>query len=201
VAVFDLFFGGVMKLLEEKIATEGRVLGEDILKVDGFLNHQIDPALMQALGEEFVRVFGDEKIDKVLTVETSGIAPALMTALKLNVPLVFAKKKAPSTFDGDSYMADVFSFTKQETNSIRVAKQFLTAGERVLLIDDFLANGEAVKGMVNIAQQAGVGVVGIGIVIEKAFQGGRKTFVDQGYRVESLAKISHFEDGKVYFDS
>lgn len=190
-----------MQLLEQRIADEGVVLGADILKVDNFLNHQVDPKLMQAMGEEFARLFADKQIDKVLTVETSGIAPAVFTALSLDVPMVFAKKKKPNTMNGDSYIADVYSFTKKETNNIVIDKRFLSAGERVLLIDDFLANGEAVKGLVNIADAADAEIMGVGIVIEKAFQNGRKPIVDRGIRVESLAKIAAFEDGKVVFET
>lgn len=188
-----------MKILEDRIKQDGRVLGEDVLKVDNFLNHQVDPELMQALGEEFARLFADEKIDKVLTVESSGIAPAVFAALSLQVPMVFARKKKSITLSSESYVADVYSFTKQETNHVMIDKRFLHEGERVLLIDDFLANGQAVTGLMEIANDAKAEVVGVGIVVEKTFQKGRAMLDDQGVHVESLARIASFEDGQVVF--
>ncbi|AEJ23727.1 xanthine phosphoribosyltransferase [Weissella koreensis] len=188
-----------MKLLEERIKQDGRVIGTEVLKVDNFLNHQVDPALMEAMGQEFARLFKDEKIDRILTVESSGIAPAVFTALALNVPMVFARKKQSLTLTDDNYVADVYSFTKQETNHIIVDKRFIQAGERILLIDDFLANGQAVQGMLEIAKAAQAEVVGAGIVIEKTFQKGRALLNEQGLKVESLARIQAFEDGKVIF--
>jgi len=188
-----------MKLLEDKIKQDGRVLGTEVLKVDSFLNHQVDPQLMQAMGAEFAQLFAGHKIDKVLTVESSGIAPAVFAALALNVPMVFARKKKSLTLSDENYTADVFSFTKQETNHIIVDKRFLTKGEQILLIDDFLANGQAVEGMLEIAEAAQVDVVGIGIVIEKTFQKGRALLDERGIHVESLARIAAFEDGKVIF--
>lgn len=188
-----------MKILEDRIKQDGRVLGEDVLKVDNFLNHQVDPELMQALGEEFARLFADEKIDKVLTVESSGIAPAVFAALSLQVPMVFARKKKSITLSSESYVADVYSFTKQETNHVMIDKRFLHEGERVLLIDDFLANGQAVTGLMEIAGDAKAEVVGVGIVVEKTFQKGRAMLDDQGVHVESLARIASFEDGQVVF--
>lgn len=188
-----------MKLLEDRIREDGRVLGEDVLKVDNFLNHQVDPKLMAQLGEEFARLFRDEKIDKVLTVESSGIAPAVFTALDLDVPMVFARKKQSLTLSAENYTADVFSFTKQETNHIIVDKRFINEGERVLLIDDFLANGQAVQGMMEIIDAAGAELVGVGIVIEKTFQKGRQLLDEAGLHVESLARISAFNDGQVEF--
>ena len=164
-----------------------------------FLNHQVDPELMQALGEEFARLFADEKIDKVLTVESSGIAPAVFAALSLQVPMVFARKKKSITLSSESYVADVYSFTKQETNHVMIDKRFLHEGERVLLIDDFLANGQAVTGLMEIADDAKAEVVGVGIVVEKTFQKGRAMLDDQGVHVESLARIAAFEDGQVVF--
>lgn len=188
-----------MKILEDRIKQDGRVLGEDVLKVDNFLNHQVDPELMQALGEEFARLFADEKIDKILTVESSGIAPAVFAALSLQVPMVFARKKKSITLSSESYVADVYSFTKQETNHVMIDKRFLHEGERVLLIDDFLANGQAVTGLMEIADDAKAEVVGVGIVVEKTFQKGRAMLDDQGVHVESLARIASFEDGQVVF--
>lgn len=189
----------MMKLLEERIKQDGRVIGTEVLKVDNFLNHQVDPALMKAMGDEFARLFADAKVDKVLTVESSGIAPAVFTALALNVPMVFARKKKSLTLSEDHYTADVYSFTKQEINHVIVDKRFIQPGERLLLIDDFLANGQAVEGMMQIAEAAGAEVVGVGIVIEKTFQKGRALLDERDVRVESLARIAAFEDGEVIF--
>ena len=189
----------MMKLLEERIKQDGRVIGTEVLKVDNFLTHQVDPALMKAMGDEFARLFADAKVDKVLTVESSGIAPAVFAALALNVPMVFARKKKSLTLSEDHYTADVYSFTKQETNHVIVDKRFIQPGERLLLIDDFLANGQAVEGMMQIAKAAGAEVVGVGIVIEKTFQKGRALLDERDVRVESLARIAAFEDGEVIF--
>lgn len=189
----------MMKLLEERIKQDGRVIGTEVLKVDNFLNHQVDPALMKAMGDEFARLFADAKVEKVLTVESSGIAPAVFAALALNVPMVFARKKKSLTLSEDHYTADVYSFTKQEINHVIVDKSFIQPGERLLLIDDFLANGQAVEGMMQIAEAAGAEVVGVGIVIEKTFQKGRALLDERDVRVESLARIAAFEDGEVIF--
>lgn len=189
----------MMKLLEERIKQDGRMIGTEVLKVDNFLNHQVDPALMKAMGDEFARLFADAKVEKVLTVESSGIAPAVFAALALNVPMVFARKKKSLTLSEDHYTADVYSFTKQEINHVIVDKRFIQPGERLLLIDDFLANGQAVEGMMQIAEAAGAEVVGVGIVIEKTFQKGRALLDERDVRVESLARIAAFEDGEVIF--
>lgn len=189
----------MMKLLEERIKQDGRVIGTEVLKVDNFLNHQVDPALMKAMGDEFARLFADAKVEKVLTVESSGIAPAVFAALALNVPMVFTRKKKSLTLSEDHYTADVYSFTKQEINHVIVDKRFIQPGERLLLIDDFLANGQAVEGMMQIAEAAGAEVVGVGIVIEKTFQKGRALLDERDVRVESLARIAAFEDGEVIF--
>ena len=189
----------MMKLLEERIKQDGRVIGTEVLKVDNFLNHQVDPALMKAMGDEFARLFADAKVEKVLTVESSGIAPAVFAALALNVPMVFARKKKSLTLSEDHYTADVYSFTKQEINHVIVDKRFIQPGERLLLIDDFLANGQAVEGMMQIAEAAGAEVVGVGIGIEKTFQKGRALLDERDVRVESLARIAAFEDGEVIF--
>jgi xanthine phosphoribosyltransferase len=188
-----------MELLKQKIREEGKILSSDILKVDSFLNHQIDPILMQEMGREFARRFQGEKITKVLTLEASGIAIAIMTALALQVPVVFAKKKRPSTMSGEAYFGRVHSFTKQEDVDIMVATTYLNQNDRVLIIDDFLATGEATRGMIEIVRQANAHLAGVGIVIEKAFQGGGQALRDAGVRVESLAQITKLENGKVYF--
>lgn len=188
-----------MKLLEEKIRQDGRVLGTEVLKVDNFLNHQVDPQLMAAMGREFAQLFADKGITKVMTVESSGIAPAVFTALELGVPMVFARKKKSLTLTDDNYTADVYSFTKQETNHIIVDKRFIAADDKVLLIDDFLANGQAVQGMMEILDAANADLVGVGIVIEKTFQKGRELLDEKNVHVESLARIAAFEDGQVIF--
>lgn len=188
-----------MELLEERIRQDGLVLPGNVLKVNQFLNHQIDPQLMYAIGQEFARLFAPEKITKILTVEASGIAPAIMAGLVLNVPVVFARKKKPSTLNDDVYTAEVYSYTKQVTNTISVDQKFLAATDHVLVIDDFLANGQAVNGLLEICRQAQVQIVGVGIVVEKSFQKGAKLIKDQGVRLESLARIASFEGDKVHF--
>ncbi len=188
-----------MKLLEDRIRKDGTVIGEDVLKVDNFLNHQVDPDLMFEMGKTFYEKFKNEHITKVLTVESSGIAPAFATALQFHVPLVFARKHKSLTLKDDLYTATVYSFTKQTSNTIAIARKFLSKDDRVLIIDDFLANGQAVKGLTEIIEQAGATTVGAGIVIEKTFQKGRKMFDEQGVRVVSLARIAAFENGQVIF--
>ncbi len=188
-----------MQLLRKKVIAEGIVLSNKVLKVDSFLNHQMDPVLMKEVGKEFTRRFKDESITRVLTIESSGIAPGIMTALELNVPLIFARKQKSLTLKHDIYVEKVFSFTKQETNEITVAKKFIDPNDRVLIIDDFLANGEAAFGLARIVEQAGAKVVGIGIVIEKSFQPGRQLLLDAGYRVESLVRVAALDNETVTF--
>ncbi|WP_028593191.1 xanthine phosphoribosyltransferase [Paenibacillus assamensis] len=188
-----------MNLLKEKIISEGIVLSDTVLKVDSFLNHQMDPHLMKAMGEEFARRFAEDKITKVLTIESSGIAPALMTALTLHVPLVFARKQKSLTLRDDLIVERVHSFTKQVTNDVTVSRKYLSPDDIVLIIDDFLAVGEAAQGLARITEQVGAKVAGIGIVIEKSFQTGRQTLIESGYRVESLARIASLHDGSVQF--
>ena len=188
-----------MELLKRKIREEGFVLDDTVLKVDSFLNHQIDPDLMLEMGEEFARRFANEGVTKILTIESSGIAVALTTGLKLNVPIIFARKKKSILMDEAVYQAKVFSFTKKEFNDVTVLRKFLPPGERILIIDDFLASGEASMALVNIVQQAHCHVVGIGIVIEKAFQPGEKKIRDAGFRLESLVRIESLSNGVVNF--
>ncbi|HTG71033.1 MAG TPA: xanthine phosphoribosyltransferase [Candidatus Udaeobacter sp.] len=188
-----------MKQLEQKILEVGIVLNENVLKVDSFLNHQVDPQLMLSIGQTFASLFEAEGITKVLTLESSGIAPAVMAALQMNVPLLFARKRKSLTLKDDLYTEKVFSFTKQEESEITVSRKFLSAEDRVLIIDDFLANGDAAIGLARIVEQAGAQVAGIGIVIEKAFQPGRKKLNEYGYRVHALARIASLENGKVTF--
>ncbi|MHB8171070.1 MAG: xanthine phosphoribosyltransferase [Thermincolia bacterium] len=188
-----------MELLKQRITDDGIVLGDTILKVDSFLNHQLDPELIQKMGQEFARRFAGEGVTKILTVEASGIAVAIMVGLALGVPVLFAKKKQPSTLVEEIITAEIFSFTKQEKVSICVSKRFLSPDDRVLIIDDFLAMGAAARGMVSIVEQAGAALIGVGIVIEKAFQEGGQELREKGIRVETLARIAAFDDGKVVY--
>ena len=189
-----------MKELEEKILEEGIVIGPNILKIDSFLNQQIDCNLIQAMGKAFAEHFKDKKIDKVLTVESSGIAPALATAIELGVKCVFARKQQSLTTGDNVYHSSVYSFTKQVTNELIVSKNFLKEDENVLMIDDFLANGQAAKGMVALVRQAGANPVGFGIVIEKSFSEGRDVIENEmGLEIFSLARIAKLEEGKITF--
>ena len=188
-----------MDLLKNKILSEGIALSDNVLKVDKFLNHQIDPELMVEIGKEFHARFKDVKITKVLTLESSGIAPAVMTALNFNVPAVFARKRKSLTFTNDLLSAQVFSYTKQETNMISVSNQFIQPGDNILIIDDFLANGEAAGALISIVEQAEANVAGLGIVIEKSFQSGASILKNKNYRVESLASIKSLTDGTITF--
>lgn len=189
-----------MKLLEDRIRQDGQVLGEEVLKVDSFLNHQIDPELMMALGEAFHEAFSDQPITKILTVESSGIAPAMATALQFKVPVVFARKHKSLTLKDNLFTAEVYSFTKKTANQIAIAQKFLSADDNVLIIDDFLANGQAVEGLIDIINQADAKLSGVGIVIEKTFQKGRQLLDERGIKVASLARIKAFENGAVVFE-
>lgn len=188
-----------MKLLRDKVMSEGIVLGDNVLKVDSFLNHQMDPVLMKEVGAEFARRYAGEGITKVLTIESSGIAPAIMTSLELGVPMIFARKHKSLTLKDDILVEKVYSFTKRETNEITVSKKFLFPEDRVLIIDDFLANGEAAFGLARIVEQVGAQVAGIGIVIEKSFQPGASLLQEAGYRVDSLVRIASLENGTISF--
>ncbi|MBD3858594.1 xanthine phosphoribosyltransferase [Bacillus sp. 28A-2] len=188
-----------MELLRQKIENEGIVLSNQVLKVDTFLNHQIDPVLMHEIGQEFARLFKHDGITKIITIESSGIAPAVMAGLALQVPVVFARKRQSLTLTDNLLTASVYSFTKKVESTIAVSNTHLSENDCVLIIDDFLANGEAAKGLAAIAKQAKAKVAGFGIVIEKSFQPGRKELVQMGYRVESLARIASLEEGKVTF--
>ncbi|HCD59164.1 TPA: xanthine phosphoribosyltransferase [Clostridioides difficile] len=188
-----------MKRLHDMINQEGIVLSDQVLKVDAFLNHQVDPTLMWEIAYEFMDRFQDAGITRILTIEAGGIAPAMMTALRLGVPMVYARKTKSVTLNEGTISAEVFSFTKQQTSTITVAEKYLQPGERVLIIDDFLANGEAAFGLARLVEQAGAEVAGFGIVIEKSFQPGRQKLIDAGFRVESLARVESLKDGKATF--
>lgn len=196
---FIIIRGRRMKLLKQAIQKYGEVRSDQVLKVDAFLNHQIDTELMIEVGREFAERFNDSGITKILTIETSGIAPSFTTAVELDVPLIFARKKKSITMNEHVYVSKVYSFTKDETNDITVSKDFIKSGDQVLIIDDFLANGQAAFGLVDIVKQANASVVGIGILIEKSFQPGRKQLEALGYRVESLARIQSLNDGNITF--
>ena len=188
-----------MEELKQRILQGGQVLDGDILKVNSFLNHQIDPQLMQRIGQQFKHLFDDQPVTKILTIEASGIAPALMTGLAFNVPVVFARKSKSAIQNDNSYHADVFSYTKKVTNHILVDRKFINPTDHVLIIDDFLANGEAVNGLIQVCNQAECTLTGIGIVIEKAFQKGGQQLRNSGYRLESLVRIKSLADQHVTF--
>lgn len=188
-----------MDLLKQKVEADGVVIDEKILKVDGFLNHQIDAKLMHSVGQTFYEQFKEAGITKILTIEASGIAPAIMAAMHFDVPCLFAKKAKPSTLTKEAYQADIHSFTKNTTSTVIVAKEFLGAHDRVLIIDDFLANGDASLGLNEIVQQAQATTVGVGIVVEKSFQSGRERLEQAGLKVSSLCKVASLSGNKVTF--
>ena len=187
-----------MKELVEAIRTQGVGIGDDIVKVDMFLNHRMDTNLVVKMGQAFADAFGDKEPDLVLTVEASGIAFALSTAMALgNIPVVFAKKSQTRNVTGDVYQSRVFSFTHGVENHVRVSKAYLPKGSRVLIVDDFLANGAAATGLCEIVEQAECEVVGIGICVEKKFQPGRAKLEGMGHKVVSLAKVVGIDSGKL----
>ena len=185
-----------MKLLEERIVHDGKCLEGGILKVDSFINHQMDPMLMKAVAEEFGRRFSGSGANKILTVEASGIAPAIMTGLAMELPVVFAKKKKPSTME-NMLSTTVYSFTKGRNYDVCVCGDYLGKGDRVLFIDDFLANGNAALGMIDLVRQASAEIAGMGFLIEKAFQHGRERIEAAGIRVESLAIVESLDGGRI----
>lgn len=186
-----------MKLLCDRIRRDGHVFPGNVLKVDSFLNHQIDPALLDAIGAEFYRLFREEKITKVLTVEASGIAIAIETARHFGVPMVFAKKTQSSNLDAEVYSAPVVSYTHQKTYRVMVSRRYLSQDDRVLIVDDFLARGQALLGLIAIVHQAGATVAGCGIAIEKGFQEGGRLIRESGIRLESLAVVESMSDDAV----
>ena len=190
-----------MNFLEERIAKDGIVKPGNVLKVDSFLNHQMDIALMDEIGREFKRRFADKKITKVLTIEASGIAIAYPVAREFGVPLVFAKKSKSINIEGEMYVAEVESFTHKNKNQVIVSKKFLNADDHLLIIDDFLANGCALQGLISIAESAGATVEGLGIAIEKGFQIGGRVIRNLGYHLESLAIVDAMdpENGTITF--
>lgn len=189
-----------MKELEQRILEDGIILDNRILKIDNFLNQQIDTTLLVHIGQEFARLYADTKVDRILTIESSGIAVALVTSLAMgNIPVVFARKKKSLLMTDDLYMTPIVSYTKQEEYTASVSKRYLPSGENILIVDDFLASGAAGIGLGELVKQAGSHVVGLGIVVEKTFQHGRQKLEDAGYRVESLARVAKFENNKPVF--
>ncbi|HIR86876.1 MAG TPA: xanthine phosphoribosyltransferase [Candidatus Limivicinus faecipullorum] len=188
-----------MELLQQRILSDGRVLPGGILKVDGFLNHQIDPALLYEMALDLKRLYAGEEVTKVLTIEASGIAIAAMTGYVFGCPLVFAKKSKSKNISNDLYSVEVESFTHGNTNTVVVSKEYLKKEDRVLIIDDFLATGAALVGLKKLVELSGATLVGAGIAIEKVFQGGGDLLRSQGLRIESLARIASMENGKLIF--
>lgn len=185
-----------MKTLIDRILKDGRCYPGGILKVDKFINHQMDPNLMKAIAIEFIKRYSSTEINKILTIEASGIAPAIVMGLLLDLPVVFAKKKKASTMD-NILSTTVFSFTKQREYNVVISKDYLTPQDKVVFIDDFLAYGNAAKGIIDLCQQAGAELVGMGFIIEKTFQHGREVIEAAGVRCESLAMIESLDDCKI----
>lgn len=185
-----------MKTLIDRILKDGKCYPGGILKVDKFINHQMDPNLMKAIAIEFIKRYGSTEINKILTIEASGIAPAIVMGLLLDLPVVFAKKKKPSTMD-NILSTTVFSFTKQREYNVVISKDYLTPNDKVVFIDDFLAYGNAAKGIIDLCRQAGAELVGMGFIIEKTFQHGRDGIEAEGVRCESLAMIESLDDCQI----
>jgi xanthine phosphoribosyltransferase len=188
-----------VELLHQAIRERGTIIGDTIVKVDSFLNHEIDTALLYEIGKVFYQKFQHQPVTKIVTIEAGGIAPALMAGLAFGVPVVYAKKQKSLTMKGDVYCESVYSFTKQVYSDVTISKDRLSPNDHVLIIDDFLANGEAAAGLINIIKQAGASVAGIGIVIEKSFQKGRARLEELDIEVESLARIARIGEGKIEF--
>ena len=188
-----------MKLLEDRILAEGNVLSPSILKVDSFINHQVDPVFMHELGAEIARHFRGQGINKVMTIESSGIAPAVFVAMELQVPLVILKKQSSAILKTDVIQTEVVSFTKEISYQLTLARKYLSENDHVLLVDDFLANGEAATGAIRLIRKAHATIAGIGILIEKSFQPGRTKLNEQGIHVYSLARIAEMDTDHITF--
>lgn len=189
-----------MKLLEDKILKDGLILEGDILKVDNFLNHQMDTVLLDEMGKEFSRLFDGKNINKILTIESSGIGIAVMASRYFNnCPVVFAKKGKSANVGGDVYGCEERSYTRNVVYNVQVSKKYLNENDNVLIIDDFLANGEALNALIEICHQAGASIAGCGIAITKAYQKGERRIADQGIEVQSLARIVDMHDGQIIF--
>lgn len=188
-----------MNLLKQMILEKGHVINENVLKVDSFINHQVSPKLMNEIGLEFYNYFKNNNITKIFTIESSGIAPAIMTASEFKVPMVILKKQTSSTLNQNFYQTKVKSFTKNTTYNLTLSKDYISANDNILIIDDFLANGEAAKGAIKLIENAGAKVAGIGIVIEKSFQPGRKYLENLGYNIYSLTRIKSLKENNIEF--
>ena len=188
-----------MQLLKDRILREGRVLPGNIVKVDGFLNHRVDPALMEDIADEFARHFDTKNITMVLTAEASGIALATVCAQKYGVPMVFAKKAKSDNIEGGLYQSEIFSYTYKKKFTLIVAQEWMGPDDRVLIIDDFMAKGYAMRGLIDIVQKSGAQLMGIGVAVEKGFQDGGDSLRREGYNIHSLAIIDSVEDGKIVF--
>lgn len=188
-----------MRKLQERILSDGTVVGNTILKVDQFINHQVDPELMEEIGEEFASHFNGKGITKIVTIESSGIAPALMTARKMNVPLVILKKHQSKVLNNHLHQTEVTSFTTQNTYELTMSADVISSDDHVLIIDDFLADGEAATGAIRLIRMAHATVAGIGILIEKSFQPGHQKLTDQGFDVYSLARIKEMDESHISF--
>ena len=183
-------------LLKERIMQDGKCYAGGILKVDSFINHQMDPDLMKAIGHELSERFKDSGVNKIVTIEASGIAPAIMMGAEMHLPVVFVKKKSPKTMQ-HALVSKVHSFTKDRDYTVCISSDFLGKGDRIVIVDDFLAYGNAARGLIDLAQQAGAEIAGFGIIIEKVFQGGGNELRREGYRVESLARVLSLDNCKI----
>jgi len=192
--------GQIMELLKQRILQEGVVISDQVLKLDGLLNHQIDPALTMEMGREFAARFRESGVTRVITVESSGIPVAFAAAYELGVPLVFARRKKTLLADPDAYCERVPSFTKGIVTDIMVSREFIHENDRILFIDDIIANGDAARGVIKIIERSGAELVGFGVVVEKSFQAGARTIREQGIPVEALVRIRSLNDGTVQFD-
>jgi len=188
-----------VKLLKDKILSEGKALSDTILKVDSFVNHQVDPGLMSEIGKAFANHYQSYGVTKVLTIESSGIAPAVYTAEFLNVPMIILKKQTSKILNDTVYQTNITSFTKGTSYELTLSKNYIDSSDTALIIDDFLANGEAAMGAVRLSQMAGAKIAGIGILIEKSFQKGRQRLIDDGHDVYSLARIARLGEGIIEF--
>lgn len=189
-----------MQLLKDRIRSQGKNLGNGILKVDRFINHQVDPTLMDACGAEFARLFKEVGAEKILTAEISGIAPAIMAGKYLDLPVVYARKTKPITMPSEVYITVAPSHTKGTNTELIVSPEYLGRGERILIIDDFLASGATIAGLVRLAEVAGAQVIGIGTLVEKTFEGGRDLLTPLGVPIHSLVSITNMDDGQIVFD-
>ena len=188
-----------MQELKQRILEEGRALSEEVLKVDSFLNHGVDAELMYKIGSEFKNYYKDKNITKIFTIESSGIAPTVMTALQMKLPMVTLKKQSSKILNGEVYQTTVHSFTKSSDYELTLSKKYISPEDNILIIDDFLANGEAAQGAIRLVEEAGAKVSGVGIVIEKSFQPGRKILEEKGYEVYSLARIARLGKDLIEF--